>query len=204
MQCRTPAEVLRHELNGVGGDYEDGELAYLAATTKIELPVRDRLAWRLHKRLGTQGLVVAREWRRADLAILRGIQVETVIESKALYGFDVHSKPTMQRYMDKIVADLSKAHQLAPDADRYALALVTHVEGSVDEHMRGVVKYSAGIAAAVARLGSAGSIRTESRLLLRERLSPLGSLKEVQLDARRVFGLTLRVHGWLIGPATTA
>ena len=37
----------------------------------MEFPVRDRIAWELHRRLQDRSLLVAREWRRADLAVVR-------------------------------------------------------------------------------------------------------------------------------------
>jgi hypothetical protein len=39
--------------------FAPNELAYLALTSKVELPIRDRLAWSLHTAL--PGKIVARE-----------------------------------------------------------------------------------------------------------------------------------------------
>ena len=44
-------DVLLQGLEDAGTSFEPGELAYLALTSKVELPVRDRFAWELHRRL---------------------------------------------------------------------------------------------------------------------------------------------------------
>ena len=55
---------------GLATAFEAGELAFLAATSKPELPIRDRVAWQLSRSLGAD-YVVSREWRRADIAVLK-------------------------------------------------------------------------------------------------------------------------------------
>ena len=80
-------DVLLQGLADAGTSFERGELAYLAVTSKVELPVRDRFAWELHRRLEDRSLLVAREWRRVDLAVVREGDAVVVIESTALYAF---------------------------------------------------------------------------------------------------------------------
>lgn len=64
------------------------ELAFLALTSKIELPIRDRLAYTLFRRLPE--LLVTREWRPVDLAVLSpdGKTPVLLLEAKALYTFN--------------------------------------------------------------------------------------------------------------------
>ena len=51
-------------------EFRQDELAYLATTTKVEGPFRDRLSFLLHLDYYRSGFVVAREWNRVDLAVL--------------------------------------------------------------------------------------------------------------------------------------
>ena len=76
-------------LEAAAASFAPGELAYLALTSKIERPLQDRLAWLLHTRL--PDLVVSREWRATDIAILSaGAESPLVLlEAKAMYSFDV-------------------------------------------------------------------------------------------------------------------
>ena len=124
-------DVLLQVLEDAGTSFERGELAYLAVTSKVEFPVRDRFAWELHRRLEDRSLLVAREWRRADLAVVREGDALVVIEGTALYAFDVLREPGLHKYRAKVTGDLAKAAALAPHADAYALVLCTHVLGEI-------------------------------------------------------------------------
>jgi hypothetical protein len=46
---KEPDKEICSALDEVGKTFEENELAYLAATCKIEFPFRDRLAFLLHK-----------------------------------------------------------------------------------------------------------------------------------------------------------
>jgi hypothetical protein len=74
------------------------ELAYLALTSKPELPIRDRLAFCLHRTLEDKGLFVAREYhlggrKHADIAILQGkdsgMSTKVLIELKVSSFFNL-------------------------------------------------------------------------------------------------------------------
>ena len=103
--------VLVEELERLGALFEEDEVAFLALTSTIEGPVRDRLAYRLHKRLGSSWLV-AREWRKDDIAVLsRGDRAVPImlLEAKALYTFDlVGAAAWVQRYPDMVARDFEK------------------------------------------------------------------------------------------------
>ena len=64
---------LRRELAALAASFQTNELAFLALTGKAELAVRDRLAWALYTALSVApaDLLVAREWRRSDLVVLK-------------------------------------------------------------------------------------------------------------------------------------
>ena len=78
---------LEKALSNVGRDFEEDQLAFLALTSKPELQIRDALAWRLHRAL--PDLIVSREWRRTDLAVLdRAGNPLMLLEAKAMATFD--------------------------------------------------------------------------------------------------------------------
>lgn len=64
-------------VSNISSKFQDGELAYLALTSKIELPLRDKIAFELHKKYSDSHLI-CREWKskenntfsRIDLAII--------------------------------------------------------------------------------------------------------------------------------------
>ena len=82
-------QKIRSALDEIGDTFEENELAYLAVTSKIEHPFRDRLSFLLHKRYEAEGYLVAREWKRIDMAILNHEGEPLIlIELKAMYTFD--------------------------------------------------------------------------------------------------------------------
>ena len=78
-------------LNNIETDFKKGELAYLAMTSKIENPLRDRIAFALHTQFGDK-YFICREWNkggeksnRTDIAIIdrKTEDVKCLIELKA-------------------------------------------------------------------------------------------------------------------------
>ena len=192
-------DMLLQGLADAGTSFERGELAYLAVTSKVELPVRDRFAWELHRRLEDRSLLVAREWRRADLAVVREGDAVAVIESTALYAFDVLSEPGLHKYRAKVTGDLAKVAALAPHADAYALVLCTHVLGEIAPQLRRwVVKYSSGIIGAAKSHGHAG--QEAARQALGGELSQLSPSERREMPSGSVWGLDVVVDAWLVGP----
>ena len=69
-------------------EFGEDELAFLALTTKIELPLRDRWAYVLYRKLSRSNLIVSREWKRIDLAVLKDKIPLALIQLKAMYTFN--------------------------------------------------------------------------------------------------------------------
>jgi hypothetical protein len=182
-------DVLLQALEDAGRSFECGELAYLAVTSKVEFPVRDRLAWELHQKLEDPSLLVAREWKRADVAVVREGDAVVLIEGTALYAFDVLREPGLHKYLAKVTGDLAKAATLAPHADTYALVLCTHVLGEIARPLRRwIVKYSSGIIGAAESHGQAG--QEAARQSLGGELSQLGPSDWREIPSGSVWGLT--------------
>ena len=198
-------EILGHHLREIGGRFEEGELAYLASTGKVEAAVRDRLAWRLHQQLG-QDVVVSREWplggaKRADVALLRDSIPWAVVEFKALYAFDVHIEKNRGEYRERVRADLARAAEWAPQAEAYAVVLTTHVAGTIRPDLARVVKYAPGIGRALTQLGTADAVRSKALEIWGQELATLGApVEAIELDSGRVWGLDIVLDAWLVGP----
>jgi hypothetical protein len=187
-------------LSGVAASFDPDELAYLAVTSKVELPLRDRLAWLLHQELSPE-LIVAREWRRADLAVLRGPEALAQVEAKAMYSFDVLSDVGRQAYVQKLLSDAAKMHALAPGSDTYLLALVTDVAGDIPVVLRKhVIKYSAGIRKAALSAGDAGPVSSARTKWLAELATFTADVQHESLAGGSVWGLDVTVDAFLVGP----
>ncbi|HBK70257.1 MAG TPA: hypothetical protein DDZ39_01140 [Flavobacteriaceae bacterium] len=85
-------KMLTEIINSISGNYQKNELAFLTLTSKIENPLRDKIAFEFQKKIGDKKLI-CREWvnkndennkSKADIAILnKNGELECVIEFKA-------------------------------------------------------------------------------------------------------------------------
>jgi hypothetical protein len=120
------------------------ELAYLALTTKSEGPMRDRIAFHLHKKHEDSKFWVAREWsKRIDLAFVKREDLTPIclVELKAIYVVDALLKKKDGRpwFVGPVEKDLDKLKKTdAPN--KFGLILATHVHKDVPENLKGIVK----------------------------------------------------------------
>jgi hypothetical protein len=140
MQFADPDWIVRC-LEEVGTDFQDGEIAFLALTGKPENPIRDRVGWRLQCELGPE-ILVSREWRRRDLAILRASDPSVplaVLEFKAGLTNEVGRPEKFARWLDEDVAKLRTAR--LGDAALFWIAILVAVDTEIGRPLNEVVKY---------------------------------------------------------------
>ncbi|WP_148081853.1 hypothetical protein [Streptomyces botrytidirepellens] len=204
------ADLLVSALDKVGASFAPGELAYLALTSKPELPIRDRLAWALHTEL--PHCVVAREWKaaglpgraRTDLAVLDGPGRHplALLEAKAAYTFDFagEHRQAAAAYTQRVSDDLAKARLAAQGRPvaAYALMLLTHPMGTLVD-LPGVIKYYADISRSV-RSYTAEGLRALAGRTACTIFQELGPIRTGSLQGGVAFGTEVSVDYWLIGP----
>ena len=134
--------------------FEKCELAYLSLTSKAEFAVRDKLSWILHRQ-GLDEVIIARELERIDLAIVSNGKVSEVIEFKSMYSFDLISESGLRGYSEEIARDYMKRDRfIRGGAGFKGVSIIVHPHVAVQKHLNGIVKYSAGINAALKRYDS--------------------------------------------------
>ena len=197
-------EIIR-ALKGIGASFAPNELAYLALTTKVEGPIRDKLAFSLHGAVGSDHLV-AREWNRVDIAILTPTQVpRALLELKAMYSFD-----DAVRYCRITADDEGKTRAFAPLADAvYSLLLATHVGAHVPTGLRRVVKYDDGVNRALRQLGTTELVRNSLLARTNDALRGRNLVASGNIVGGKVYDLPVDVFYWLVRdagrvPAATA
>jgi hypothetical protein len=200
-------QVLRSEMAGVSKAFDEDELAYLAITSKVEHPIRDRLAYRLHRALWPTA-VVAREWFRTDLAILSpGVPPYplALLEAKATMTFDLAYGMVDTHWVARAVrSDLEKASRRAVErTEIYALVLVVHPETPFPRSLgHNVAKYLPGVAQAFSNFQTSAKIRTLAAHSLRANLSSLGPLSLGSMPGGSAFGVDVSLDWWLLGPVS--
>lgn len=184
------------ELARIRTAFEPDELAYLALTTRVENQIRNRLAWRLHQRLEPQGLIAARDWIHADLAILDpDARPMTTVHAKVLQDADARSDLNWKAYATRVQTDIRKTRKLA-GSDGQILLLVVSVaaQGVVARSLRSVLKYTP-------PAGKSGQIDAGAQVeVMTARLRELGPVESFHLADGQAFKLQVRVSGYLVGP----
>lgn len=187
--------LLLNILNALATNFEPDELAYLALTSKPEFVIRDAIAFQLYRQLNPKGLLIAREWRHSDIAILENDAPAAIVELKSMYTFDA----TKAGYQRAVVADIQKARGVANEQTQvFALLLVTHPSRVVDMKFSNVVKY-------IDALNKAYTISTSD--VLRENAASIlpnwcseGVATTGSINSGSAFGVQVYVDFFLYGP----
>jgi len=178
-------------------------LAYLTATSKVENPVRDGMAYFMHRCLLADGYVVAREYpagklQRRDIAILADGKPEVEVELKALYGCNVVSQAGRAEYLSSHAADAARL-RLSPAAG-FLVSLVTHPMDRIEEPALWAVKYPRQHNAAVKTMGGATELYQKAQRWYDD-LAQFGPVPHhTEHDLGSVYGLPLRLSCYLVGP----
>jgi hypothetical protein len=196
-------EKLIEALRKIGGRFEDGELAYLALTSKIELPIRDRLAFMLKRDLDKEGYVVAREWpsgnrNRVDIAILKNGAPVALIELKALYAFDI-VRDKIKKYINEVKKDEDSSLVVMENAKGvYMILLATLPEKDGGSEMKKVIKYQGGIKGGVEKYhGDIGALTVSAKHIVKKRFSGRKLVSDGTISGGSSFGVKTDVLYWL-------
>lgn len=200
-------DVVIHSLSSLEDEFRCDELGYLALTTKVEQPLRDRWTFSLHKTLAPQGYCTAREWNagdrsRIDLAILKD-QVPTVlVELKAICTFDaVGDQHRHMHFISKLSADIERASQMGHGAHVYGVLLAAHFDKEIAGEHYGVVKYADDINRAIRRHAGAHHVRARAKDAVEHALAGLHKTSSGELCGGQAFGVGVSVLWWLLREA---
>lgn len=106
-------------ISNISSKFQDNELAYLSLTSKIELPLRDRIAFELHKKYADTYLI-CREWKSKENKSLDRIDLAIVDKSNSkllcLIEFKAKSVVRYEKEFTRHLADdLIKIRNLTQD-----------------------------------------------------------------------------------------
>lgn len=195
-------KVISSSLRSLGAEFSVNELAFLALTSKIELPFRDRWAYVMHKRLEGKGFSVAREWKKRDIAILHGKSPKLLIELGAMYTFDALRDGVLLHYgRNKILSDTEKANKLQSGATVYSVLLASHPLARVPDELKGVVAFSEGINRGLERChDNEECVRVMARGRVGElfRENKFHVVQYGALHGGKAFGIGVDVLYWLV------
>ena len=192
-------KLIRQTLATIDREFRPNELAYLALTTKIENPLRDRWAFLLHK--STEASVtVAREWFRTDIALLEGTVPKALIELKAMYTFDAAlDQEKITGFCDAMEKDEEKALSLSNGkSDIFTVLLATHPGSAVTGAQESVIKYHQGINRALKRYGKSEDVASVAVKAVNRRLAKQNVIASGIFDGGCAFEINTQVFYWLV------
>lgn len=195
--------LLAEALEYLPSRFLPGELAYLAATSKVENPIRDAVAFYLHERLrDLPGCMVAREYRRRDLAVLVDGLPVMELEAKALYGLNVLSAASNAEYLTRWHGNDAKSLQQTPTTSScFLLSVVTHPMCQIGPGLWPVIKYARHYNAALKAAGGSPEAMLRQADRWETDLKQHGPVAcTVRLDLGAVWGIGFRLGCYLVGP----
>lgn len=197
---KIPEEIIEGSLKETLKEFGKNELAFLALTTKIELPLRDRWAYVLFNKLSKSDFIISREWKRTDIAIIKKGSPIVLIEIKALYTFDaINVEGYYKKQINYLQADEEKASKLASkDTDIYTVLFVTHPVSSIPYHLEGVAKYHPGINGAFNKHQNANNIKKVAVERIKAELKGKNLIAEGILKAGSAFGIEIEIIYWIL------
>ncbi|HVU98724.1 MAG TPA: hypothetical protein VHE34_26055 [Puia sp.] len=195
-------------LSNLGQSFHPNELAFLAATSKVEGPVRDRIAYYLHVALAP-GVLVHREWRGrnnlwADIAV-----TDEQNRPKYLLELKAHSAPTFEPgYSDLTRNDLQKLFDAGDEeTELYVIFLFNHIyhPGNIDPKFAYTIKYFGLQNNASHKNGFAIDVSVHIKAHWERHLAKIGLPVEtahqgIRIDAGQFYGMPVTVHAYVLGP----
>lgn len=130
--------------------FDENELAYFALTSKVEQPIRDKLAFHLFNKLKLNQTIL-REWKRVDIAALSDNgEAEALIELTATQTCDLALKPELAyKLLEKVASEEAKLKKFCSNTTKcFTVLLATHIHNSIPDCYTKFVKYHDSIARA--------------------------------------------------------
>ncbi len=184
-------------------DFKDDELAYLAVTSKIEHPLRDRIAFALHKRL-QDDFFICREWQsikgnRTDLAIIG----KKDNKPKLLIEFKARSVPGYSsRYTEHLKGDLMKMANVADNGTSlYCVFFNTCIEKKIDPKYIVPVKYLNRINNRINEEKTINAMIDEYWIEYLKGL-PKNKYKKIEIQAGYYYETPVSIIAYVYGPIT--
>ena len=202
MTISSWSQRITEAMVSLGEEFSSNELAYLALTSKIERPIRDKLAYFLHRSFENHNNIdVAREWRRVDLAVIVDRKPHILLESKAIYVFDIWDQETEWFVNDEknsIKKDLEKLKNLpsGTDAEKLLLVLATDCDRPPKASLDRIVKYGD----LLRKYHKGKKTEDETRMQAKKRFGDFKYFSSGIISGGHAFDIKVDVHWWIFGP----
>lgn len=182
--------------------FGENELAYLSLTSKNELVIRDRIAYKLHLEL--KNSIVAREYSvkginsRIDLAILENENIKDIIELKSMYTFDVLGG--LDTFIDSVNRDFDKNNSLKNNTtNQFSIIIGTHPKDVPSEKYKDFVKYYNSIKRYMKKVSTDKVLIDKMDKKIRNAFEKdKYEVRDIIMNAGNAFGVDVDICFWII------
>ena len=193
-------QIIEDSIKNITKTYGKDELAFLAMQGKIELQLRDKIAWYLEQNI-PNNYCVKREYnipgngrQKCDLAILDKNNMQPV----CLIEFKAHSAATFEMdYINKCKNDIAKMQSIAqgttPDPEIYYIFFQTEHQGDLPEK-NGLIAYYDIIKKALENKLSITDIHNQWD----RNYKYFGTITKLQIPAGGYYGLKVDIHTMIL------
>jgi hypothetical protein len=193
--------VIENSINNIMNTYAKNELAFLAMQGKIELQLRDKIAWYIEQNI-PENYSVKREYNtpgsgreKCDLSILdknNGMRPVCLIEFKA------HSAATFEKgYINKCTNDIAKMQSIAqgitPAPEVYYIFFQTQHQGVLPAD-NGLIAYYGIIKNALNKKIGVNDIHKQWD----DNYRNIGTINKITIEAGEYYGLKVDIHAMIL------
>jgi hypothetical protein len=193
--------VIEDSINNIMNTYAKNELAFLAMQGKIELQLRDKIAWYIEQKI-QENYSVKREYNtpgsgreKCDLSILdknNGMRPVCLIEFKA------HSAATFEKdYINKCTKDIAKMQSIAqgitPAPEVYYIFFQTQHQGVLPAD-NGLIAYYGIIKNALNKKIGVNDIHKQWD----DNYKNIGTINKITIEAGEYYGLKVDIHAMIL------
>ena len=195
-------QFIEASIKNITKTYCINELAFLAMQGKIELQLRDKIAWYLEQNI-PNNYCVRREYNipgngrhKCDLAILDKNNMKPV----CLIEFKAHSAATFEiDYINKCKNDIAKMQSIAqgitPDPEIYYIFFQTEHQGTLPKD-NGLIAYYGIIKNALNKNLGVNHIHKQWD----DNYRNIGTIEEITIKAGEYYGLIVDIHTMILKP----
>lgn len=199
-------KIIEDSIKNISSTYETNELAFLAMQGKIELQLRDKIAWYIEQNINAGQYCVRREYnpgkgrKKCDLAIL---DIDNDMKPVCLIEFKAHSAATYERkYEQKCKDDIDKMRGIAKSTgtkpEIYYIFFLTEHHGTLPDD-NGLIAYYNIINRALnpkKKLGNT-NILNKWETEYKKNYSN-GIITKLPIDAGQYYGLKVDIHAMML------
>lgn len=134
-------------IKNISKSFSENELAYLALTSKIEIPLRDKIAYVLHKKYNKHSLV-CREWKNKDGSMNSHRRIDLAIidrkskKATCLIEFKANSSGVFEKmFEDEFEKDKNKMNEMSNSAEKYYVFFCNDHDNEISKDFSHSIKY---------------------------------------------------------------